>query len=106
MGFLDRFDELVVMLRRRLGWLSQKDMAYLRTNHYRHPKVTEWPPNFAQELNGSLPIATDHAFLALVEKQYREQVLTWNESAMLILVDSLPSTDEFTNVMKYLPLFG
>ena len=73
-GFLDRFDEFVVMLRRRLGWFSQKDMTYLRTNHYRHPTVAEWPPNYAQQLNSSIPIATDHTFLALVEKQYREQV--------------------------------
>jgi hypothetical protein len=73
-GFLDRFDELVVLLRRRLGWPSQKDMAYLKMNHYRHPTAAEWPQPLAQQLNASLPVATDHTFLALVEKQYREQV--------------------------------
>ena len=71
---MDRFDELVVMLRRRLGWASMRDMAYLRTNHYRHPAAEEWPPALVQQLNDSAPVATDRKFLALVATQYREQV--------------------------------
>jgi hypothetical protein len=73
-GFVEDFDELVVMLRWRLGWRSIKGAIYLSTNHYKHPDPLDWPPSLLQRLNESGTVASDQAFVAAAKDQYSEQV--------------------------------
>lgn len=72
-GFSDRFDEFVVLLRFRLGWRSLRDALYLSTNHYRAPGPQEWPPAPLAVLNASWPVATDHRFVKLARAHAEEQ---------------------------------
>lgn len=91
-GFLDRFDELVVMLRRRLGWQSMRDALYLSTNYYRHPGPSDWPRAALEALNASEPVAGDHAFIGeYAAKLYEEQTRTFGVERLRQESESLDS---------------
>ena len=63
-----------MLLRRRMGWGSLADLLYVSANHYRAPTASALPPALLRRLNTSSPVAQDHKFCALAERQYEEQV--------------------------------
>ena len=74
-GLMHRFDELLVMLRYRLGIPSYRDIVAVTTNHYRHPKGHQWPPHSLQLLNATGKLQTDWRFLSAAERVYNRQVI-------------------------------
>ena len=73
-GLVHRFDQLLVMLRYRLGIPTYRDILALSSNHYRHPKAAQWPRVSMQLLNGTGKIQTDWRFLSAAERIYNRQV--------------------------------
>jgi len=82
-GFTDKLEEFLIMLRRRLGLPSIKEVVYLSTNHYRHPSVSDWPLPVVNKLNSSSPLVSDYIFINKAKEQYHEQRRTFGSDRML-----------------------
>jgi len=81
-GLTEKFDEFVIMVRRRLGIRTIKELIYMSANHYRHPQLNDWPQRLVTLLNNSFPVNSDQKFMNKARAQYMEQVNSFGASRL------------------------